>query len=103
MRKGKFDLDDLREQLAQMQKIGGMAALMGMMPGVGKMKKQIAAAPIDDKVLKRQVAIIDSMTPKERATPTSSRPAARSASPPAPAPRSRRSTSSSRCTARWPT
>ncbi len=69
MRKGHFDLSDMREQLTQMAAMGGMSGLMGMMPGVAKMKSQIANAGIDDKVLKRQVAIIDSMTPQERRNP----------------------------------
>lgn len=69
MRKGAFDLDDLRDQLNQMQKLGGMNGLMGMLPGVAKVKNQIAAANIDDKVFKRQVAIINSMTRKERRNP----------------------------------
>ncbi len=69
MRKGQFDLGDMREQLAQMQKMGGMSGLMGMMPGVAKIKSQIAERNIDDSVLKRQMAIIDSMTPKERKSP----------------------------------
>jgi signal recognition particle subunit SRP54 len=69
MRKGAFDLADLREQLQQMQAMGGMGGLMGLLPGVGKLKNQMAAANIDDKVLKRQMAIIDSMTPKERRNP----------------------------------
>jgi signal recognition particle subunit SRP54 len=69
MRKGQFDLSDLREQLNQMAAMGGMSGLMGMMPGVAKMKNQIANAGLDDKVLKRQMAIIDSMTPKERRNP----------------------------------
>jgi signal recognition particle subunit SRP54 len=69
MRKGAFDLTDLRDQLAQMQTMGGMSSLMGMLPGIGKLKSQMANANIDDKVLKRQVAIIDSMTPKERRNP----------------------------------
>ena len=69
MRKGQFDLDDLREQLAQMQKMGGMSGLMGMMPGVAKIKNQIAERNLDDSVLKRQMAIIDSMTPQERKHP----------------------------------
>ncbi len=69
MRKGAFDLSDLREQLEQMQKIGGMSGLLGMMPGVAKMKNQLAGANLDDRVLKRQTAIIDSMTPKERRNP----------------------------------
>jgi signal recognition particle subunit SRP54 len=69
MRKGAFDLDDLAEQLAQMERIGGMSGMLGMLPGVGKMKKQINAANLDDGILKRQRAIISSMTPKERRTP----------------------------------
>ena len=69
MRRGAFDLADLREQLAQMQQMGGVSGLMGMMPGIAKMKNQIAAANLDERVLKRQMAIIDSMTPKERRNP----------------------------------
>ena len=69
MRKGKFDLGDLREQLQQMQGMGGMSGLLGMLPGVAKMKNQIAAAGLDDKLVKRQMAIIDSMTPQERRNP----------------------------------
>jgi signal recognition particle subunit SRP54 len=69
MRKGAFDLSDLREQLTQMQSMGGMSGLMGMLPGVAKMKNQLANANLDDRMLKRQVAIIDSMTPRERRNP----------------------------------
>ncbi|MDP2411336.1 MAG: signal recognition particle protein [Pseudolabrys sp.] len=69
MRKGAFDLSDLREQLVQMQSMGGLGGLMGMMPGVAKMKNQIASAGLDDTMLKRQMAIIDSMTPQERRNP----------------------------------
>ena len=69
MRKGKFDLADLRDQLQQMQSLGGLGGLMGMMPGIAKMKNQIAAANLDDKVVKRQMAIIDSMTREERKNP----------------------------------
>jgi len=69
MRKGQFDLADLREQLLQMQNMGGLGGLMGLMPGIAKMKSQIAAANLDDKVVKRQVAIIDSMTRAERKNP----------------------------------
>ncbi|EJW09913.1 Signal recognition particle, subunit Ffh SRP54 [Rhodovulum sp. PH10] len=69
MRKGQFDLNDLREQLEQMLKMGGLGGLMGMMPGVAKMKNQIAAANLDDKIVTRQIAIIQSMTAKERRTP----------------------------------
>ena len=69
MRKGAFDLADLREQLVQMQSMGGIGGLMGMMPGIAKMKNQIANAGLDETILKRQMAIIDSMTPKERRNP----------------------------------
>jgi signal recognition particle subunit SRP54 len=69
MRKGAFDLGDLRDQLAQMQQMGGIGGLMGMLPGVAKMKNQIANAGLDEKLLKRQMAIIDSMTPRERRNP----------------------------------
>ncbi len=69
MRKGAFDLEDLRDQLAQMQKMGGMSGLMGMLPGVAKVKNQIASANLDEKVFKRQTAIINSMTRHERRNP----------------------------------
>jgi signal recognition particle subunit SRP54 len=69
MRKGQFDLSDLREQLVQMQRMGGMSGLMGMLPGIAKMKNQLASANLDERVLKRQMATIDSMTPKERRNP----------------------------------
>ena len=59
MRKGEFDLGDLREQLTQMQAMGGMSGLMGMLPGIGKIKNQLANANIDETVLKRQMAIIE--------------------------------------------
>jgi signal recognition particle subunit SRP54 len=67
--KGQFDLDDLSDQLAQMQKMGGMQGLMGLLPGVQKIKKQIAEANIDDKVFGRQRAMISSMTKAERKKP----------------------------------
>jgi signal recognition particle subunit SRP54 len=69
MRKGRFDLVDLREQLVQMSKLGGLGGVMGMIPGIAKMKDQIAKAGLDDRMVKRQLAIIDSMTPQERANP----------------------------------
>src|SRR6187397_1379288 len=69
MRKGQFDLTDMREQLMQMANMGGISGLMGMMPGIAKMKNQIANAGIDDKIIKRQVAVIDSMTRQERKSP----------------------------------
>ena len=67
--KGQFDLDDLADQLRQMKKMGGMQGILGMLPGVAKVKKQIAEAGIDDKVFDRQVAIITSMTKLERRKP----------------------------------
>jgi signal recognition particle subunit SRP54 len=67
--KGKFDLDDLSDQLAQMERMGGMEGLMGLLPGVQKVKKQIAEANISDKTLRRQRAIIGSMTKIERRKP----------------------------------
>ncbi|MCK5933941.1 MAG: signal recognition particle protein [Fulvimarina manganoxydans] len=69
MQAGKFDLDDLAGQIRQMQGMGGMGGMMGLMPGMGKMKDQMAAAGLDDKMLKRQLAIISSMTAHERANP----------------------------------
>jgi signal recognition particle subunit SRP54 len=69
MQSGKFDLNDLAQQLQQMSKMGGMGGIMGMMPGMGKMKDQMAAAGLDDRMFKRQLAIISSMTKAERANP----------------------------------
>jgi signal recognition particle subunit SRP54 len=69
MKKGMFDFNDLRSQLQQMKKIGGMGSILGMLPGLGKMQKQMASANLDDKVLLRQEAIINSMTPTERMRP----------------------------------
>jgi len=67
--KGQFTLEDLQQQLAQVKKMGDLNGLMGMLPGAGKMKKQIADANIDDRMIARQEAIILSMTPKERRHP----------------------------------
>lgn len=66
---GRFDLNDLLSQLRQMQKMGDLKGLLGLIPGMGKFKAQIDAAKIDDKVFKRQEAIILSMTPRERRNP----------------------------------
>ncbi len=66
LRKGSFDLDDYVQQIRQMRKMGGMEGLLGMLPGVGKVKKQLAAANVDDTMLVRQEAIVLSMTPTER-------------------------------------
>ena len=67
--KGLFNMNDLKSQLEQMMKMGGMQGIMGMMPGMGKMSKQIEEAGFDDTMLRRQVALINSMTKKERANP----------------------------------
>ena len=67
--KGQFNMNDLKGQLEQMIKMGGMSGLMGMMPGMGKMQKQMDEAGLDDNVLRRQIALIDSMTKKERRQP----------------------------------
>ena len=69
MKKGQFDMNDLFGQLAQMKKLGGMKGVLGMLPGVGKIKGQLEAAGLDDKILTRQEAIIQSMTKQERADP----------------------------------
>jgi signal recognition particle subunit SRP54 len=66
MAKGQFDMNDFLSQIRQLQKMGGLGGLMGMLPGIGKLQKQIAAAGIDDSMIKRQEAIILSMTKKER-------------------------------------
>jgi signal recognition particle subunit SRP54 len=67
--KGLFNMNDLKSQLEQMQKMGGMQSIMGMMPGMQKMAKQAEAAGMDDSAIRRQVALINSMTKKERANP----------------------------------
>src|SRR5690606_18381850 len=53
MRKGAFDLEDLADQLKQVQRLGGLGGMMGLLPGVGKLKAQMANANIDDKIIKR--------------------------------------------------
>jgi len=67
--KGQFDLDDMAQQLRQLRKMGGMEGLLGLLPGVAKVKKQLAEQRIDEKLLKRQEAIIASMTKGERRNP----------------------------------
>jgi signal recognition particle subunit SRP54 len=69
-KKGQFNMNDLKAQLEQMMKMGGMQGVMGMLPGMKKMSKQIEdAGGVDDKIFKRQIALIQSMTKKERANP----------------------------------
>jgi len=67
--KGQFDMNDLRAQLKQMQRMGGLGALAGMIPGMKKAQAAMAAGAVDDKMLVHLDAIISSMTPKERAKP----------------------------------
>jgi signal recognition particle subunit SRP54 len=67
--KGNFDLDDLAAQLRQLRRMGGMSSMLGMLPGIGKVKKQLDAANIDESIVKRQEAIIGSMTKAERKNP----------------------------------
>jgi signal recognition particle subunit SRP54 len=69
MQKGSFDLDDYAQQLKQIGKMGSLSGMLGMLPGLGKMKAQIEGANLDQSMLKRQAAIISSMTPKERRMP----------------------------------
>lgn len=69
MAKGEFDMNDLRTQLRQMQRMGGIGALAGLMPGMKKAKQAMASSGMDDKVLLHMDAIIGSMTPRERAKP----------------------------------
>jgi len=67
--KGQFNMNDLKSQLEQMLKMGGMEGVMGMMPGMAKMKKQVEAAGLDDRIVRHQIALIQSMTKAERANP----------------------------------
>jgi len=69
MAKGKFDLEDYAGQLRQINKMGSLSGILGMLPGVGKIKQQLEGANLDTAILKRQGAIISSMTPKERRQP----------------------------------
>ena len=69
MAKGQFDMDDLRMQLQQMKKMGGLGALAGMIPGMKPRRRRRWQGAVDDKVLVRMEAIIGSMTPKERTKP----------------------------------
>jgi signal recognition particle subunit SRP54 len=69
MKKGEFDMNDLAAQLQQMKKLGGMQGVLSMLPGVAKVKDQLSASGLDDKILTRQEAVISSMTKQERAKP----------------------------------
>jgi signal recognition particle subunit SRP54 len=69
MSKGKFDLEDFAGQLKQMGKMGGISGIMSMLPGISKAQKLMAENKISDDVINHQIAIINSMTKKERADP----------------------------------
>src|SRR5260370_29126231 len=69
MQKGEFDLDDLAGQLRQIRRMGGMSGMLGMTPGIGKIKKQLNEAKIDETIIKRQEAIIGSITKSQRGNP----------------------------------
>ena len=69
MARGKFDLEDYASQLRQISKMGSLSGILGMLPGIGKIKQQLENADLDTKILKRQAAIISSMTMKERRVP----------------------------------
>ncbi len=69
MARGKFDLEDLAAQLRQIGRMGSLSGILGMLPGAGKLAGQLGDAKLDPKLLKRQEAIISSMTPKERRQP----------------------------------
>jgi signal recognition particle subunit SRP54 len=69
LEKGRFDLDDLAAQLRQIGRLGGMGGMLAMLPGVAKLKKQLGEASIDESIIKRQQAIISSMTKSERKNP----------------------------------
>lgn len=65
-KKGHFDLNDMAAHFQQMMKMGGLSSLMSMLPGAGQIKEKLGQAGVDDKFLRRQLAVIQSMTPKER-------------------------------------
>jgi signal recognition particle subunit SRP54 len=69
MAKGNFDLDDLAGQLRQIRRMGGMGGMLSLLPGIGKLKKQLGDANIDESIIKRQEAIISSMSKAERRNP----------------------------------
>ena len=69
LQKGQFNMNDLKSQMEQMKKMGGMQSIMSMMPGMGKLSKNLNAAGFDDKMIGQQVALINSMTKRERVSP----------------------------------
>ena len=69
MQKGEFSLDDLDQQLQQLEKMGGIGGIAGLLPGVKNIQKQMANNNVDDRTIRRQRAILSSMTPYERQKP----------------------------------
>ena len=69
IKKGKFDLEDFSKQLSQISKMGGINSLIGKIPGLGKVQDKISSQDLDKDIVKKQQAIIFSMTPKERTSP----------------------------------
>ncbi|MBV9785397.1 MAG: signal recognition particle protein [Acidisphaera sp.] len=69
MMKGRFTLEDYAKQLKQINKMGSLSGILGMLPGIGKLKDQLDGANLDKTLLNRQAAIIGSMTRKERTAP----------------------------------
>jgi signal recognition particle subunit SRP54 len=69
MEKGRFDMNDMAQQLRQLTKMGGLQQMMSLLPGVPKLQDQLKNKKIDDTMVKRQIAIIESMTAAERAKP----------------------------------
>jgi len=69
LKKGQFNFNDLLSQMKQMSKMGGVGALAKMLPGMGNMAGMLDEAGVDDKMMRRQEAIITSMTPNEREKP----------------------------------
>ena len=70
LEKGHFDLNDMAKQLEGMQKMGGLSSMLGFLPGIGKIKDKLEGAGLDDSLVRRQLAVIRSMTKKERRNPT---------------------------------
>jgi signal recognition particle subunit SRP54 len=69
LEKGHFDLNDMAKQLESMQKMGGFSSMLGLLPGIGKIKNKLDQAGVDDRMVRRQVGIIRSMTKQERRNP----------------------------------
>ncbi len=69
LEKGHFDLNDMAKQIEGMQKMGGLSSMLGFLPGIGKIKDKLEGAGVDDSLVRRQLAIIRSMTKLERRNP----------------------------------